>query len=267
VERCRTLYAKYLEAAPHNCQAWMDFAGLERGVGEKERVRAVLELAIAQPALDMPERLWKYYIDFEMEEEKEGGSEDEEGREGGAGRVRALFERLLERTKHVKVWMSYALYEGGREGGMGGARAVFQRGYAHLKEQELKEERLLLLDAWRALEKEKGDRESLAAVEAKVPQKLKKKRMVVGEDGREEGWEEYYDYAFPDDEVRPSGLAILQKAQAWKEAMAAAKAKKGGKEGEGVFGGEMELAGGGGGKRKRGEEKEEEEEEEEEDDM
>ena len=58
---------------------------------------------------------------------------EEEGREGGAGRVRALFERLLERTKHVKVWMSYALYEGGRGGGMEGARAVFQRGYAHLK--------------------------------------------------------------------------------------------------------------------------------------
>lgn len=235
----------------------MDFAGLERGVGEKERGRAVLELAIAQPALDMPEKLWKYYIDFEMEEEKE----EEGGEEEGHGRVCALFERLLERTKHVKVWMSFALYEGGRDGGMEAARAVFRRGYAHLKEQELKEERLLLLDAWRGLEKEKGDRENLAAVEAKVPQKLKKKRMVVGEDGREEGWEEYYDYAFPDDEVRPSGLAILQKAQAWKEAMAAAKAKKGGKEDGGVFGGEMEEMGRGGGKRKRGEGEGKEEEE------
>jgi hypothetical protein len=34
---------------------------------------------------------------------------------------------------------------------------VFQRGYDHLKSQELKEERLLLLEAWRAVEKEKGD--------------------------------------------------------------------------------------------------------------
>ncbi len=37
------------------------------------------------------------------------------------------------------------------------ARSVFQRGYDHLKAQELKEERLLLLDAWRAVEREKGD--------------------------------------------------------------------------------------------------------------
>lgn len=41
----------------------------------------------------------------------------------------------------------------------------------------------------------------LAAVEAKVPQRLKKKRMVTGEGGEELGWEEYYDYHFPDDQV------------------------------------------------------------------
>jgi crooked neck len=236
----------------------MDMAGLEIGVGERERGRAVLELAINQPALDMPERLWKYYIDFEIEGEDGWEDGGEEGREVGReeGRVRALYERLLERTKHVKVWISYATYEGGREGGMEGARAVFERGYAHLKAQELKEERLLLLEAWRALEKEQGDRASLAAVEAKVPQRLKKKRMVVGEDGREEGWEEYYDYAFPDDEVRPSGLAILQKAQAWKDALA--KAKAGGPQQEGDAG----TKEGGVGKRKReGEEGEEGEEE------
>lgn len=34
---------------------------------------------------------------------------------------------------------------------------MFQRGYDHLKRQELKEERLLLLEAWRAVEREKGD--------------------------------------------------------------------------------------------------------------
>jgi crooked neck len=67
---------------------------------------------------------------------------------------------------------------------------------------ELKEERLLLLNAWREVEKEKGDDAGLAAVEAKVPQKLKKKRMVTNENGEEMGWEEYYDYHFPDDQVR-----------------------------------------------------------------
>lgn len=115
------------------------------------------------------------------------------------------------------------------------ARSVFQRAYDHLKKEELREERVLLLDAWRTLEKEKGDAKGLAEVEAKVPKKLKKKRMVTGDDGEELGWEEYYDYHFPDDVVKPSGLAILQRAQMWKQQMEAA-------------------AGGGGGKRKRDEE-------------
>lgn len=39
----------------HITQAWNDFASLEKGVGESERARAIFELAIAQPALDMPE--------------------------------------------------------------------------------------------------------------------------------------------------------------------------------------------------------------------
>lgn len=40
--------------------------------------------------LDMPELLWKSYIDFEI-------SQDE------TENARQLFERLLERTLHVKV--------------------------------------------------------------------------------------------------------------------------------------------------------------------
>lgn len=42
--------------------------------------------------------LWKAYIDFELEE----GEEE---------RTRALYERLLERTQHVKVWISFAQFE------------------------------------------------------------------------------------------------------------------------------------------------------------
>jgi hypothetical protein len=35
------------------------FAELERTLGEAARARAIYELAIAQPVLDMPEALWK----------------------------------------------------------------------------------------------------------------------------------------------------------------------------------------------------------------
>lgn len=43
--------------APH--PSTTRFADLERSLGEAERARAVYELAIAQPVLDMPEVLWK----------------------------------------------------------------------------------------------------------------------------------------------------------------------------------------------------------------
>ncbi len=52
--------------------------------------RSIFDLAINQPELDMPEILWKSYIDFEMAENE-------------LNRVRALYEKLLQRSTHVKV--------------------------------------------------------------------------------------------------------------------------------------------------------------------
>ena len=59
IDRCRTLYEKYLEWAPQSCQAWCKFAELEASLDETERVRGLYELAISHPVLDMPEILWK----------------------------------------------------------------------------------------------------------------------------------------------------------------------------------------------------------------
>lgn len=53
--RCRKLYEKYLEYDPANVAAWAQFAELEGSLGEGQRARALFELAISQPALDMPE--------------------------------------------------------------------------------------------------------------------------------------------------------------------------------------------------------------------
>lgn len=55
----RKLYEKYLEWRPSNVTAWVRYADLERSLGETERCRALFELAITQPLLDMPEALWK----------------------------------------------------------------------------------------------------------------------------------------------------------------------------------------------------------------
>ena len=86
---------KLIEHAPHVCASWTKFAELEGGLEEEERARAIFELAVAQEQLDAPEQLWKQYIDFELER-------------GELSRVRRLYDRLLERSKHVKVWISRA---------------------------------------------------------------------------------------------------------------------------------------------------------------
>ena len=142
--RCRTLYEKYIAWNPANCQAWIKFAELERGLDDLDRTRGLFELAVDQPVLDMPELLWKAYIDFEEEE-------------GEYDRTRKLYERLLDKTDHVKVWISYAHFEINipdegeeedeeqedrliSEAGKQRARKVFERAYKSMREKELKEE-------------------------------------------------------------------------------------------------------------------------------
>lgn len=144
-DRCRMLYQKFLEYDPSLSQAWITWTVLEDTVADYERVRAIFELAVQQ-ALDMPELVWKAYIDFEA-----GQGERE--------RTRHLYERLLERTGHVKVYISYALMEASKlgeedeedeeqqqqaadadAGNPELARAVFERGYKDLKERGAKED-------------------------------------------------------------------------------------------------------------------------------
>jgi hypothetical protein len=73
----------------------------------------------------MPELLWKAYIDFEMENED-------------YDRARALYRRLLERTKHVRVWISFAKFEA-TLGKIERARAVYKEAFLSLKPAEFTE--------------------------------------------------------------------------------------------------------------------------------
>ncbi|KAI9840012.1 MAG: NineTeen Complex (NTC) component [Sarea resinae] len=217
--RCRTLYEKQIEWNPANCQAWIKFAELERGLDDLDRARAIFELAVGQPALDMPELLWKAYIDFEEEE-------------GEFERTRALYERLLEKTDHVKVWISYAHFEINApdpgeeeeeeeedqekpvsEEAKKRARKIFERAYTSMKEKELKEERVSLLNAWLSFEHTHGSSADIAAVEKQLPRKVKKRRKV--DDG---SFEEYLDYVFPaDDESAAKVSKLLMMAHKWKQ--------------------------------------------------
>jgi crooked neck len=109
IDRCRAIFSKFVAVMPFNCSAWKSFAELEHSLGEAGRARfvaifhsfsltfrcrAVYTLAIHQPELDMPELLWKSFIDFEIQELE-------------LHNARTLYEQLLQRTNHVKVELFY----------------------------------------------------------------------------------------------------------------------------------------------------------------
>ncbi|XP_023022464.2 pre-mRNA splicing factor crn [Leptinotarsa decemlineata] len=206
-DRCRTLYEKFLEFGPENCVTWMKFAELETLLGDIDRARAIYELAISQPRLDMPELLWKAYIDFEISQEEPENA-------------RQIYERLLEKTSHVKVWLSYAKFELNTQSepdmNVLLSRRVFERANESLKNSSEKEARVLLLENWREFEKAHGDETDNAKVNSKMPKRIKKRQKIIDEDGIEQGWEEIFDYIFPEDEANRPGLKFVALVKNWK---------------------------------------------------
>ncbi|XP_061603016.1 crooked neck-like protein 1 [Cololabis saira] len=216
-DRCRKLYEKFLEFSPENVTTWIKFSELETILGDTERARAVFELAIGQPRLDMPEVLWKSYIDFEIEQEE-------------FEHTRRLYERLLQRTQHVKVWISCARFELSLPGGADGAggvsrlqrcRRVYEDANLRLRGAPEKEERLMLLESWRDFERDFGSESGVQRVQRLLPEKVKKRRKLTAEDGSDGGWEEYYDYIFPEDAANQPNLKLLAIAKMWKRQQAA----------------------------------------------
>lgn len=216
-DRCRRLYEKFLEFGPENCVTWMKFAELETLLGDTDRARSIYELAINQPRLDMPELLWKAYIDFEIAQDEPENA-------------RQLYERLLERTSHVKVWLSYAKFElnNQMEDDMNTklSRRVFERANECLKNSIEKEARVLLLENWKEFENAHGDEASREKVNSKMPRRIKKRQKVIDEDGIEQGWEEVFDYIFPEDEASRPNLKLLAAAKSWKKKAVEAPAEE-----------------------------------------
>ncbi|KAG8978323.1 NineTeen Complex (NTC) component [Tulasnella sp. 427] len=179
----------------------------------------------------MPELLWKAYIDFEFEE-------------GERERTRALYERLLEKSKHLKIWLAYARFEmaklGGAEeeeeeeadeesaGDPARARAVYDRAYRHFKAEcnrpdlkddieelrKVKAQRAeLVLNAWKPFEDENGSADDIGRVNRINPHK-----ELVWEPSDMGGMEEVWAWKFDDDiqEENPNAFKFLQMARAWK---------------------------------------------------
>ncbi|TPP64420.1 Crooked neck protein 1 [Fasciola gigantica] len=242
-DRCRKLYEKFLEFSPENCTTWMRYAELESLLGETDRARAIYELAIDRPLLDMPELLWKAYIDFEIEQ-------------CDWERARLLYRRLLQRTQHVKVWISFANFEicahnnltvedlddedaeqltsanitkedlvrehneNEVRKGILRARTIYREANKALCDCEDKEQRVRLLESWKEFEFEYGDVQTQRDVMRLQPQKIVRSRRLGDE---RSGWEEYVEYSFPDTDAEKPNQKLLNMAARWAEQMSRKK--------------------------------------------
>lgn len=93
----------------------------------------------------MPEKVWKAYIDFEVEN-------------GQIGKARNLYQSLLQRTKHVKVWASFAKFEAQQARSILLVRQLMGQAQDYFRDSQpdLKEERKMLLETWLELEEACG---------------------------------------------------------------------------------------------------------------
>ncbi|XP_077166467.1 crooked neck-like protein 1 isoform X3 [Paroedura picta] len=248
VSKRRFQYEEEVKANPHNYDAWFDYLRLVESDANPDAVREVYERAIANvPPIQEkrhwkryiylwinyalyeeleakdPERtrqvyqacveliphkkvLWKSYIDFEIEQEEYENT-------------RNLYRRLLQRTQHVKVWISFAQFElsAGKDDSLSRCRQIYEEANKTMRNCEEKEERLMLLESWRNFEEEFGTESSKERVEKLMPEKVKKRRKLQAEDGSDAGWEEYYDYIFPEDAANQPNLKLLAMAKLWKK--------------------------------------------------
>lgn len=199
IDRVRKIYQAYLEKVPNSSSAWIKYAMFENDLDETERCEALFETAISLP-LDIPENVWKAYIDLEIAFDN-------------LDKVRNLYERLLQKTKHIKVWLSYGKFELDK-GDIGLMRKVFERAEGYFKDKQMKEERAMILDHWFKSESDQIEKDKIAF---KLPKKIKllRKNEVATESTNQ--IEEYYDYQFPNDEKETKGSKILENALLWNE--------------------------------------------------
>ena len=94
---------------------------------------------------------------------------------------------------------------------------MYEEANKKLRQTQEKEERLMLLEAWKEFEREEGNGETRKMVDDLMPRRIKKRRKVQSEDGTDHGWEEYFDYIFPEDEAAKPNLKLLAMAKLWKK--------------------------------------------------
>ena len=85
---------------------------------------------------------------------------------------------------------------------------------------------MIILENWINFEKTiEANEENVELLKKKLPTKVKRRRKIKKQNDNEidtnnanddnEGWEEYYDYIFPDDEDQRKNIKILEHAIGW----------------------------------------------------
>lgn len=63
IDRARILYQRFIEIFPDNPIPWIKFAEFENDLEEYERSEMIFELALQNNQMNMPETIWRAYID------------------------------------------------------------------------------------------------------------------------------------------------------------------------------------------------------------
>lgn len=229
-DRVRKLYEKFIEYDPSNMNSWIAYAELEVNLGDYERAIGIYELSlmpdIAPLSHDSRMTLMQKYIDYVTDEEE-------------FGKARELYERYLQISEYaVEVWVKYALYESDtptieqvqilREEARDNddeeeeveftttdvnrkrSRQIFERALDYFKNHDEKENRAVVLEAFKSYEEIYGTPESQAEVQRRLPSIIKNTDLEENGDN----------YVFPDDEETntvPNISKLQALAKKWEE--------------------------------------------------
>uniref|UniRef100_A0A3B4UF81 Crooked neck pre-mRNA splicing factor 1 n=1 Tax=Seriola dumerili TaxID=41447 RepID=A0A3B4UF81_SERDU len=247
-ERTRQVYQACLDLIPHKkftfAKIWLLYAQFEIRQKNLQGARKVMGTAIGKCPKN---KLLKGYIELELQLRE-------------FDRCRKLYEKYLEFSpencttwikfaeletilgdvdraqifshfyisncllpkRGSKVWISYAKFELSIDSPdrLQKCRQIYEEANKGMRSCEEKEERLMLLESWREFEKEFGSDSTMERVRKLLPEKVKKRRKLTAEDGSDAGWEEYYDYIFPEDAANQPNLKLLAMAKMWKRKQA-----------------------------------------------
>lgn len=225
-DRVRKLYERWLELCAmsdeNTLEVLTEYVEFERTLNEHDRVIAIYNIGIQLIDSDVKvlpqENLYISFINYYKDEMK-------------YAEARSLYRGLVAKYPSPKVWISLALFESSiaseaqlkvyneseedefeftvEDEHREATRKIFKEANQYYKIS--KQERLVILEAWKNYEITHGDKESQDLVDAKLPTIVKRKKTVDGVE------EEYVDYIFPEDEVKTAGLnKFLANARKWK---------------------------------------------------